>query len=79
MAAVHLPDDPPGAADTRPRPGFFHPLHDRLFERFGIEVPVYPWPAKPRRLLRVSAHAYNDIEQYERLAEAVCELLSKER
>jgi isopenicillin-N epimerase len=42
-----------------------------LFERFGIEVPVMPWPASPRRLLRVSAQIYNSPEDYERLAEAL--------
>ena len=39
----------------------------------GIQVAVAPWPLRPhgsrwRRLLRVSAAAYNDRSQYERLA-----------
>ena len=39
----------------------------------GIQVAVTPWPLRPegrrwRRLLRVSAAAYNDLSQFERLA-----------
>jgi isopenicillin-N epimerase len=47
------------------------PLHNRLIDEFGIEVPVYYWPAVPRTILRVSAQAYNDQSQYERLAEVL--------
>jgi isopenicillin-N epimerase len=32
---------------------------------------VVPWPAPPRRLLRVSAQLYNEIGQYERLVAAL--------
>ena len=53
----------PGGADCR--------LHDRLLADFGIEVPVFYWPVPPRMILRISAQAYNDQAQYERLAEAM--------
>lgn len=52
-----------------------HPLQTRLLEQFGIEVPVYYWPASPQRMVRVSAQAYNSLAQYERLAEALRECL----
>ena len=55
--------------------GAGHRLNDELFERFGIEVPVMVWPAAPRKLLRVSAQAYNSPEQYERLADVLGTLL----
>jgi isopenicillin-N epimerase len=42
-------------------------LGRRLLDEHGIEVPVFGWPAAPRRLLRVSAQLYNTIDQYERL------------
>ena len=67
MAAVELGDDPDP-------PGEFvdqHRLNQELFDRFGIEVPVYFFPAAPRVVLRVSAQAYNEPEHYQRLAEAV--------
>ncbi|MFZ5557749.1 MAG: aminotransferase class V-fold PLP-dependent enzyme [Pseudomonadota bacterium] len=65
LAAVPLP---PGDAPA---------LSDALYARHRIEVPVFPWPAAPARLLRVSAQAYNALAQYRYLAEALQrELLS---
>ena len=52
-------------------------LGKELSERFGIEVPVYYWPAPPQAILRVSAQAYNSLGQYVRLAEALETLLAK--
>jgi isopenicillin-N epimerase len=76
MAAVPLPVDPdPAALDPAVTPSPVWRLQTRLLERFGIEVPVYYWPTAPHRLVRISAQAYNDLGQYERLAEAMAELL----
>jgi isopenicillin-N epimerase len=55
-------------------PLYADPLQDELRERFGIEVPIIPWPAAPKRLLRISAQLYNSLSQYERLASALAEL-----
>jgi isopenicillin-N epimerase len=52
------------------------PLHDALFREHAIEVPVLTCPAHPGRLLRISAQAYNEIEDYERLAAALRALSS---
>ena len=70
MAAVELGDDPD------PPSGFIdqHRLNQELFERFGIEVPVYFFPESPRVVLRVSAQAYNEPGHYQRLVEAVRQL-----
>ncbi len=76
MVALPLPGaDQPSAALPPP----FDPLQDALLERFATEVPVFPWPAPPRRLVRVSCQIYNGIEQYERLAGALVELLGLKR
>ena len=47
------------------------PLHDALFRDHAIEVPVLTCPAHPGRLVRISAQAYNEIDDYERLAAAL--------
>jgi isopenicillin-N epimerase len=75
LAAVPLPDAP---ADAPPlaSPLYADPLQDRLFAA-GFEVPVVPWPAPPRRLLRISAQVYNGIGDYQRLAEAVTRVGAK--
>ncbi len=43
--------------------------------RHRIEVPIMPWPAPPKRLLRISGQAYNEESQYRLLAKAIGELL----
>jgi isopenicillin-N epimerase len=53
------------------------PLHAALFDRFGLELLVFTWPAFSTRILRVSAQIYNTAADYERLAEAL-EMLRRE-
>lgn len=71
MAAVPLPD---GNLTTAPAL-YGDPLQDRLLFERSIEVPFVPWPAPPKRLLRVSAQLYNTFDEYERLAAALREML----
>ncbi len=76
MVALVLPDDPnPEDIDysTSPTPSLY--LHTALLDKYAIEVPVFHFPAAPQRMLRISAQAYNSIRDYERLAEALTELL----
>ena len=72
------PDDMIGSIASVPVPPadhsgneIFDPLMSALEQRHRIQVPVFIWPAPPDRLLRISAHLYNDESQYHRLAEAV--------
>jgi isopenicillin-N epimerase len=65
MAAVPLPDGQPGGP-----PLYLDPLYERLFGQ-GFELPVFPWPAPPKRVLRVSTPAYVSREDIERLAAAL--------
>ncbi|MEX1156459.1 MAG: aminotransferase class V-fold PLP-dependent enzyme [Chloroflexota bacterium] len=74
MASVPLP--------IEHRPGqvqgielYSDPVHATLIQH-GMQVMVTPWPQRPdggpwRRLVRISAAAYNDIDQFERLAAAL--------
>ena len=72
LATVPLPD---AASGVGYGPLANDPLADRLLQRHAIEVPVFPWPAPPRRWLRISAQLYNTSADYERLASALTEEL----
>lgn len=65
MAAVPLPDGPQG-----PPPLYIDPLQQSLYDR-GIEVPIFPWPAPPKRVLRVATPAYVTLHDVARLASAL--------
>lgn len=54
----------------------FMSIHDELFDKFGIQVPMIPWQEKPRLLVRISAQIYNTPEQYEYLAKVLKGLVS---
>lgn len=68
MASVPLP---PGEEGLEPGAFDLDPLHLRLHDLHGIEVPVMPWPAAPRRLLRISAQVYVELGDIEALVEAL--------
>ena len=80
MAAMMMPDEETSeneASDNEQTgPGFdLHPMQTRLFEQYGIEVPIFNWPKRPRLILRVSVQQYNSRAQYEYLAEALGSVL----
>lgn len=75
LAAVPLPPSPP---TEPPDPRLWMlPLQDRLLARHRIEAPVIPWPAWPRRLLRISAQLYNAAPHYAALCGALREYLGE--
>lgn len=75
MAALPLPD---GSSSSAPSL-YGDPLQDLLWARHRIEVPVIPWPAPPKRLIRVSAQLHNESADYERLCGAITTLLAEEK
>jgi isopenicillin-N epimerase len=76
LAALPLPDARAAAASSSSL--YAEPLHAALVSRHRVQVPVVPWPAPPRRLVRVSAHLYNRIDDYRRLAAALADELARE-
>ncbi|HEY8431452.1 MAG TPA: aminotransferase class V-fold PLP-dependent enzyme [Sandaracinaceae bacterium] len=72
MAALPLPE---GGASVPISALYADPLQRALFELHRIQVPIPPWPAPPARLVRVSAHLYDHLDEYVRLGAALRELL----
>jgi isopenicillin-N epimerase len=75
MASVLVPDR---HAPDEPRPNGLYedPLHRRLLDEHGVQVAVSPWPMRPDggawcRIVRISAAAYNDLDDMRRLAAAL--------
>ena len=46
-------------------------LYEALWRKHRIEAPVFDWPPAGRPMLRVCAQIYNDLGQYQQLADAV--------
>jgi len=67
------PPDMLGAMATMPLPASLPlpapALYEALWRKHRIEAPVFDWGARP--MLRVCAQIYNELSQYEQLAQAV--------
>tara|TARA_B100000575_G_scaffold171880_1_gene137681 strand:+ start:1846 stop:2898 length:1053 start_codon:yes stop_codon:yes gene_type:complete len=63
MVAFVLPGEP-----ALPDPD---PLHEVLLKKYKIQIPVYGWPEHNARYIRISCQLYNNIDQYDRLADAL--------
>ncbi len=66
-------DEFPGWDYTR----YQDPLEQLLFEEYDIVVPVIPWQSPQKRMIRISAQAYNDQDQYVALATALKSIFRK--
>jgi isopenicillin-N epimerase len=73
-----VPDDMVGTMATvelrpaeRESAGFIDPLTEAIRRSHRIEVPVFSFPKSPRRVIRLSAHLYNTIDDYLALADAL--------
>ena len=74
MASIALPGES-GEGTVQGVDLYGDPIHDAL-DAQGLQVMITPWPQRPeggpwRRLVRISAAAYNDSAQYRRLAAAL--------
>ena len=64
------------AAPPTPHPLYLNPVQDQLRERYGVEVPIAPWPDQTGCVMRISAQLYNHLDEYRYLAAALEELLA---
>jgi len=72
MATLPLPERfQTGDGTSRAVIERFDPDQAHLFRELRIEVPFLRWGTPPRRWFRISAQAYNALEDYERLAVAL--------
>lgn len=62
---------PPDEREDRPTAPYLDALQERLYEVHRIQVPVFPFPGKGRRVLRLSAAAYNEPEDFVALSRAL--------
>jgi isopenicillin-N epimerase len=69
MASVPLPASAVRAGAAAPLA--FDPLQDALFERYRIEVPIFPWPTAAARMLRVSTPPYVEMGDVRKLCDAL--------
>lgn len=76
LATVPLPPSPRAGARAGALP--FDPLQEALFDEFAIEVPTFTFGPEKTRCVRIAAQWYNDLSQYERLADALRTLLDRE-
>ena len=73
MASVPLPDS---SRDWVPEPPALDDLWQKeLLSRCNIEIPIIPWPERPKRLVRMSAQLYNSLPDYHLLGEGIAELM----
>lgn len=70
LVAMPIADGSPLPPDS---PLYTDGLQERLRREYRIEVPIVPWPAPPKRLIRISAQLYNDLEQFRLLARTLRE------
>jgi isopenicillin-N epimerase len=70
MAALPLPGDGQRLATAFS----IDPLQEALFQRFGIEVPIFVWGSPPQRIIRISTPIYTTPGDIDTLAAALREL-----
>ncbi|MGL6194423.1 MAG: aminotransferase class V-fold PLP-dependent enzyme [Thermoguttaceae bacterium] len=73
LATIPLPDETePTALIGKLAYAQIHPIQAKLYGKYKLELPV--WHEFPKLNLRISACLYNDISQYEALADALQEI-----
>jgi len=68
LATVPLP---PGRTTGAVSAWDVDPLQTALYDEDQVEVPIMPFPAPPARVVRISAQAYNKLDDYARLADGL--------
>ncbi|MBX3381478.1 MAG: hypothetical protein KF805_15390, partial [Phycisphaeraceae bacterium] len=76
MASIILPEPP---QNMKGRPSLYDdPLQDALIHNHGVVAPIWRVGGNDSRIVRISAQAYNTLDQYETLATALVKELQAE-
>jgi isopenicillin-N epimerase len=76
MASVILPE---AAPEMQSRTTIYDdPLQDNLVHKHGVVTPIWRLGSTNQRVVRLSAQAYNTVDQYEKLADALVSELRAE-
>lgn len=76
MASIVLPE---AAPEMQSRTTIYDdPLQDNLVHKHGVVTPIWRLASTNQRVVRLSAQAYNTVDQYEKLAEALVTELKAE-
>ena len=67
IASIEIPSE----GDIGPMEFEGDPFHNLLYDKYRIQVPVFPWVHHKTRYIRISAQMYNHIDEYHFLAEAL--------
>ena len=70
MATLPLPAPFQG----RPKSGKIEAEQLRLYDEYGIELPLFRFGSPERRYFRISAHLHNSLAEYDYLAKALADL-----
>lgn len=76
MASIAIPDAPEAIADRPTK--YDDALQDALIDTHAMATPIWRLNCNQQRIVRLSAHVYNTMEQYERYAEALKRELENE-
>ncbi len=76
MASIILPEP---AQNMKGRPSLYDdPLQDALIHNHSVVAPIWRVGGNDRRIVRISAQAYNTLDQYQILADALVKELAAE-
>ena len=61
----------------RPKSGKIEADQLRLYDEYGIELPLFRFGSPERRYFRISAHLHNSLAEYACLAEALADFMPR--
>jgi isopenicillin-N epimerase len=67
----------PWSGDVHLPPPEGDPLHNLLYDKYRIQVPIISWPVHNTKYIRISAQIYNSKDEFEYLSEVLKSILGR--